>query len=114
MARIPQDKSVPNLANATPGGLIDMLGDIRTEIKRLQFLEGVYKQAIEARVTPLQLKGENLIKGEKYVGHYTNETQERINADLVREKFKDDPDGLASVIKITPIRKLGVTMKQED
>lgn len=41
---------MPNLANATPGGLCDMLGDVREQIKDLQKLEGIYKEALEARI----------------------------------------------------------------
>lgn len=40
---------MPNLANATVGGLVDMLGDVREEMKILKKLEGVYKQALAAR-----------------------------------------------------------------
>ena len=40
---------MPNLANATLPGLIDMLGLTREEMKDLKKLEGMYKDAIEAR-----------------------------------------------------------------
>jgi len=40
---------MPNLANATPGGLVDMLGKVREEMKDLKKLEGIYKEAIAAR-----------------------------------------------------------------
>ncbi len=41
---------MPNLANATPEGLVDMLGKVREEIKELQKLEGIYKETLQARM----------------------------------------------------------------
>lgn len=41
---------MPNLANATPEGLVDMLGETREQIKDLQKLEGIYKEALQARL----------------------------------------------------------------
>lgn len=41
---------MPNLENATPSGLIDMLGDVREQIADLKRLEGIYKTALEARL----------------------------------------------------------------
>lgn len=41
---------MPNLGNATIPGLIDMLGKVREEIKDLQKLEGIYKEAVGARI----------------------------------------------------------------
>jgi hypothetical protein len=41
---------MPNLDNATPEGLVDMLGDIKEQIKDLEKLEGIYKTALEARM----------------------------------------------------------------
>lgn len=51
--RINGDKpkfKVPNLANATPEGLVDMLGEVREQMKDLKKLEGIYKEALEARM----------------------------------------------------------------
>lgn len=45
---------MPNLANATPGGLVDMLGEVREEKKDLEKLEGIYKEAIAARQRMLE------------------------------------------------------------
>jgi hypothetical protein len=41
---------MPDLSNATPTGLVDMLGDVREQIKDLQKLEGIYKDALSARL----------------------------------------------------------------
>lgn len=42
---------MPELANATDMGLVDMLGQTRERIKHDKKLEGVYKAALEARLT---------------------------------------------------------------
>lgn len=42
---------MPNFANATPEGLTDMLGEVREQIKDLQKLEGLYKEALTARLS---------------------------------------------------------------
>lgn len=41
---------MPNFGNATPEGLVDMLGEVREQIKDLQKLEGLYKDALDARL----------------------------------------------------------------
>lgn len=38
--------TIPNLSNATPKGLTDMLGQTREEISQLKKLEKVYKEAL--------------------------------------------------------------------
>lgn len=50
---------MPNLSNATPEGLADMLGEVREQIKDLQKLEGIYKQALEARVRAQEEQSES-------------------------------------------------------
>ena len=44
------DFVMPTLGNATLEGLVDMLGKTREEIKDLQKYEGIYKDAIKARM----------------------------------------------------------------
>ena len=41
---------MPNLSNATPEGLVDMLGELREAKKDLEKLEGIYKNALMARL----------------------------------------------------------------
>lgn len=41
---------MPNLENATPTGLVDLLGQTREQIKDLEKLEGIYKEALKARL----------------------------------------------------------------
>lgn len=93
------DKTIPNLENATPGFLIDEIERIRTEASRLKFLENVYKQALDARVSPEQRAGNALIEGSVSLGSYTQQTQERIDPDAVKEYLKNDPEGLKQVTK---------------
>lgn len=42
------DFKMPNLANATPEGVIDMLGEVREQMKGLEKLEGIYKEWLKA------------------------------------------------------------------
>ena len=41
---------MPNLSNATKEGLVDMLGEVREQMADLKKLEGIYKEALEARL----------------------------------------------------------------
>lgn len=107
------NREVPNLENATPGGLIDQLGDIRKDLKELKYLEGIYRGALDARCTEEQLKGLVSIGGENWIGAYKEVEQERISADLVREVLKSQPDVLAKVITVTSFKQLNVMKAPE-
>lgn len=98
------DRTVPDLANATPGFLLDEIATMRIEMARLKFLDGVYKQALDARLTPDQLEGKEPILGEKYKGQYRHTKQERIDADGARmyvegveQLLKDQPELLSKL-----------------
>jgi hypothetical protein len=106
-----KDKSVPNLENATPEFLIDEIGRMRVEAARLKFLDGIYKQALEARCTKEQLSGTTFITGERFLGDYVTKTSERIDTDAVREHFKDDPETLKRLIKIISYKQLNTKPK---
>jgi len=86
---------IPDLSNATPGFLIDEIGKLREEQKRIKFLEGFYKQALEARASKAQLNGTEFIQGEKYIGDRSFQAQKRINSELVVEELKNEPERLA-------------------
>lgn len=43
------DFVMPNFANATPSGLVDMLGEVREQMADLKKLEGLYKEALGAK-----------------------------------------------------------------
>ncbi len=104
-------QTIPNLENATPGFLVDEIGKIRVEAARLKFLEGVYKQALEARVSSTQKNGDAIIEGDSYVASYRNQTQERIDSESVKEYFKEDPEGLKKVVKIITFDVLSTKAK---
>lgn len=56
---------MPTLGNATLGGLVDMLGETREQIKDLQKYEGIYKDAINARLEALKKEAEAAIAAKK-------------------------------------------------
>jgi len=103
-------KEVPNLGNATPEGLIDMLGDVREQKKRLEFLEGVYKAALEARISEAQQTGSSPVMGETWLGQYSEVTQERISAEKVREVLKNEPTLLAKCFASTSFKMLKTSL----
>src|SRR5260370_25918993 len=101
-----KDKSIPNLDNATPMSLVDEIGRMRMEAARLKFLDGLYKQALEARISKQQLEGTALISGTHFVGKYKEVTQERIDGEAVKEYFKDDPKTLRKLMKPITFKQL--------
>lgn len=111
MATKTSDKSIPNLENATPGFLVDEIGRIRVETARLKFLDGVYKQALEARLSPEELSGDKLIEGTNYLGSRSKRVQERINTDAVKAHFENDPEGLKKVMKLIEFWQLDTKVK---
>lgn len=86
----------PNLTNSTLEFLIDEIGKLRGEQKRLAFLEGVYKQALEARCSNDQLTGIAFIQGTTYLGNRIKQVQYRISSDKVQEVLKDEPTKLVA------------------
>lgn len=93
-------QTIPNLENATPGYLVDEITKIRVEQSRLTFLEGVYKEALKARITPEQRSGDKGIEGEYAFATYRAQTQERVDTAAVKEYFKDQPEELRKVMKV--------------
>jgi len=104
-------QSIPNLENATPGFLVDEIAKIRVESSRLKFLEGVYKQALMARITPEQKSGSAGIEGTYAFATYRTQKQERVDIDAVKEYFKDQPEELRKVMKVIEFDVLSTTPK---
>src|SRR5690349_13162082 len=52
---------VPNLGNATPHFLTDELGYVQSAIKRLEKLEGLYKEALKAKTKLPTQPGEKVV-----------------------------------------------------
>lgn len=105
-------KQVPDLSNATPTYLLDEIGRIRAEASRLKFVEGVFKDALRGRISKAQLKGEEPILGEKFVGFYEEITQSRIDSDAVRGYFANDPETLARLSKTISYPQLNIKPKE--
>jgi hypothetical protein len=105
------DRTIPNLENATPTYLIDEIARMRVEAARLKFLDGIYKQALEARITDEQKSGEVSIEGLSSLGNYRVQTQERIDSDAVKEYFKDKPEELKKVMKVIEFKVLSTVPK---
>lgn len=95
----------PNLANATPGFLLDEIGRLRREIKDLQKQEGMYKEALYARLEP----DEQTIEGEQYVGLVEEVVQHRFSQSLAKEKL--DPEDFEECFQETSYKKLSVTKR---
>jgi len=100
------DRSIPNLENATPEYLVDEIGRIRIEAARLKYLEGIFRQALEARCTKEHLDGGSLITGDRFIGHFENVTQERLDTQSVRDYFQNNPEILKELMKIVSFRQL--------
>ena len=74
---------VPDLSNATPEMLIDELGEVRDKIKVLKKYEGLYKDALLARLE----EGEVTVEGEKYAGLVERVSQNRFQAASAKEEM---------------------------
>lgn len=85
---IPKYKfEMPELGNATQEFLIDELGELGETIKALEKLQGVYKEALKARV-------EDLKPGLSYFGDsfemaYSEVTAERMDTEAVKKALGD-------------------------
>lgn len=77
---------VPNFANATPGFLVDELGEVRAKLKELQGQEGVLKEALQARLP----KGTTAVTGEKYNAAITQTSQVRLDTDKIRSEMPEE------------------------
>jgi hypothetical protein len=74
--------NLPNLQNATPEGLIDIIGDLREQQKDLKQREGVYTEALKGRFPEERKAG---IKGEKWEMVVLPVTQERLDTEAVKD-----------------------------
>lgn len=79
-------QELPNLANATPSFLIDEMGKLRAEIKKLQQLEGYYKEGLKARWP----EDETSLDGETYSCNKENVVQFRLNTEMIRADMDED------------------------
>ncbi len=98
---MPRNNRMPNLDNATPMSLTDDLGEVREKISALKKLEGIYKEALKARLD----EGQQTVDGEKFSALIEVTTQSRLDQDKV--KAETDPEvlkGWYKEISFTTIR----------
>lgn len=76
MANKPK-REAPNLANATQEFLIDEIASLRDQMKDLEYLEGVYKEALKPRLhdgkgnpTPLTESNKEAMDGQVFKGNH--------------------------------------------
>lgn len=79
-------QEMPNLANATPSFLIDEMGRIRSEVKKLEQMEGYYKEALKAQWP----EGETQEDGEIYAAERIYVVQGRLDTAKIREDMSED------------------------
>ena len=77
---------LPNLANATPAYLVDLLGETREEMSTLKRQEGWVKQALKARIQ----KGQMLVEGTEFEAEISNVVQERFDSEAARNDMGPD------------------------
>jgi hypothetical protein len=96
-------RELPNLENATPGFLLDMIATERAIQKEAKYLEGVYRQALDSR-RDLTAKS---VESDTHVGEYVESAQERLDSDAIRESVSHDDlvaKGWLKVIAVTTLR----------
>ena len=99
-------EATPNLDNATPGMLIDQIGDIRTTMAMLKKREGFYKQALMARLED----GQTLVEGDEfYDGMIEDTVQERLDTPKIREDM--DEDWIREHTKVLEFKTIRTTKK---
>jgi hypothetical protein len=83
---------LPNLSNATPGGIVDMCAPDNTEYNRLKKLTEYLKVALKARLTeehridPLT----HMVKGEKYYATVSVSDRTGVDTAKVKSLLTDD------------------------
>lgn len=79
-------REIPNLENYTPEGLVEMIYQQRQVQKDANFLEGVYRQRLDA----IRDLSASSIDGEKYLAKFIPGVQERLDADKIRSDVSRD------------------------
>lgn len=91
---------IPTLGQMTPAAIVDELGVIKEVKKRVDKLEKYLVEAAKARTT------NGLIRGDHYQGMVTDSQQERISAELAREKLSAEQ--VASITNVIDVKTLKV------
>lgn len=100
-------QKLPNLANATPGFIVDELGRTRTELSRLKKLEGFLKQGLLARAKV------GAVAGEKYFDASIQELA-RSSLDTAAVKKEMGDDWYRKRCKTTPYVQIRTTEKPRE
>jgi hypothetical protein len=100
-----KERVLPNLANETLGSLLDKVKEQRDIQKDAKFLEGLYKEAMDARMP----EGATSIESEKHTGQLTEVTSERLDTDAIKSAFSRDDliaKGFLKVSRYTTLKIL--------
>ncbi len=81
-----KNSRMPNLDNATPMSLVDDLGETREKISALKKLEGIYKEALKARLD----EGQETVEGDKFNALIEQVTQSRLDTDQVKLRLQPE------------------------
>jgi hypothetical protein len=107
--------NLPNLENATPGGLIDIIGDLRAQQKELKQREGIYTEALKGRFPTEFAAG---IEGEAFIMNPTTVTQTRLETenvkallDRLKEEGKITDHEFGSCYKEVPMTQMKFTAR---
>lgn len=95
------------LHNATPEILVDELGPLRQEIKRLQKRENILKEAIKGRLPD----EEDEIEGENFTAAIIRTEQARLNTGLIREHM--DEKWVTEHTTLVPMTQIRIKPKEE-
>ncbi len=101
-----KNNRMPNLDNATPMSLVDDLGETREKISALKKLEGIYKEALKARLDD----GQQTVDGDKFSALIEETTQSRLDQDKVKASL--DPDVLATCYKEISFTTIRTTRRE--
>lgn len=96
-------RELPNLENATPGFLLDMIAVEREIQKEAKYLEGIYRQALDSRRDLSQ----SSVESDAHVGEYAESTQERLDTDAIRSSVSHDElvaRGWLKVLKVVTLK----------
>lgn len=80
----------PDLSNATPEGLVDMLGQTRAEAKKLKADEGFIKNRLLAELEPTSVETESFAQPEPPID-WTEEDEQETRSPSFYELYKSVP-----------------------
>lgn len=115
--------TLPNLANATPEFLVDQIGQVKARLKNLEKYEGVFTQALLARLMvkkgtegpeeePMLKNAFGEHQGEKFIATIEPAVGSmRLNADKVKAYVGNDEDVYRTLCAQTESKGYKLTVK---